>query len=54
MFTRLSVHCAERITETSNWYGFWYCNSLSATGMFCWNQSVMPRKRCRVVMGIGY
>ena len=31
-FTRLSVHCADRITATNNSNGFEYINSVSAMG----------------------
>ena len=39
MFTRLSVHWAESMTATSNWYSFSKCSSLSAIGMFSSNHA---------------
>src|SRR3989344_3469782 len=32
LFTALSVHCAERMTATTNWYGVLYSSSLFGSG----------------------
>ena len=42
MFTRLSVHWADRITATINSKGSLYFNSLSATGIFPANHPNTP------------
>src|SRR3989344_3101265 len=46
-FTTLSVHCAERMTETRNWNGVWYVSSLFGFGYIFLRYATMARARAR-------